>query len=708
MLYVALARKHLRLMVLLVCMSLLAGLAVYVYSRPVYFSRSQIRVDELALPVDSDSVYHDSSYSSIIAGLKSPIVMERTAARMGVAVDFRTIESKYIKLIRINPSPDGNGLEVELYSWEPTWPARWTEVMVEEFLKTREEGRQAHRAYIASAWGNVVGEAERKMDDSLDNRFDAQDQNKLIKATIDMNRLSNVPVEIVQIKQRIDQLDVVLKKLDDPTLDTVARLSLIDSVDAETALRVGQMLGQSGSSASPAAEDAAPGATPGAVVVPSVASPQNWQDLDLAQRRVEHLITEASRIYLPGNKKMVVLTKQLDGIRRELDLDYESARSRLDLERQSLVDQEQDLEQKLPEYQAINQKYAKLQHDSQLHQQGQVEYQSIYTTAEKYINELDYTADKERVNLQYMGIVDLKTDPVSPSRLNLLVFSLAAGLVLAFAVPFLIEYLDFTLSNMEEVETTFQMRGLGIVPQLTNSGGSPMLLGVGDENGDRNLVENFRVVRTNLIAMGTLSKAPHVTMITSAMPKEGKTVISSNLAISFNQMGEKTLLIDTDLRRGRLHRLFGLRKSPGLSDVLMGKVSLEDGLRPAGKDGLTILSAGEHLESGTELLSSAKFADLMVELRGRYERIIMDTPPVLGLSETSILQNYVDGVLFVIWSGRTPIRNMKTAIDILQSNGANFYGFILNRLDLTATANYYQYYYYSSDYYHSYHALENA
>ena len=222
--------------------------------------------------------------------------------------------------------------------------------MVEEFLKTREEGRQAHRAYIASAWGNVVGEAERKMDDSLDDRFDAQDQNKLIKATIDMNRLSNVPVEIVQIKQRIDQLDVVLKKLDDPTLDTVARLSLIDSVDAETALRVGQMLGQSGSNASPAAEDAAPGATPEAVVVPSVASPQNWQDLDLAQRRVEHLIAEASRIYLPGNKKMVVLTKQLDGIRRELDLDYESARSRLDLERQSLVDQEQDLEQKLPEY----------------------------------------------------------------------------------------------------------------------------------------------------------------------------------------------------------------------------------------------------------------------------------------------------------------------------------------------------------------------
>ena len=197
-------------------------------------------------------------------------------------------------------------------------------------------------------------------------------------------------------------------------------------------------------------------------------------------------------------------------------------------------------------------------------------------------------------------------------------------------------------------------------------------------------------------------------MITSSMPKEGKTVVASNLAISFGQSGARTLLLDTDLRRGRLHRLFGLRKSPGLSDYLLDKVPLEEAIRPSGKENLSILSAGQHIESGTELLGSPKFADLMVKARSQYDRIIVDTPPVLGLSETSILQNEVDGVLFVIWSGRTPIRNVKTAIDLLASNGANFYGFILNRLDLSTTTNYYQYYYYSSEYYHSYHMLENA
>ena len=252
------------------------------------------------------------------------------------------------------------------------------------------------------------------------------------------------------------------------------------------------------------------------------------------------------------------------------------------------------------------------------------------------------------------------------------------------------------------------MRGLGIIPQIGNDAHRPVLLNVSADGEERNLVENFRVVRTNLLAMGTLSKPAHVTMITSAMPKEGKTVVSSNLAISFGQTGARTLLVDTDLRRGRLHRLFGLRKSPGLSDYLLGKVPLEEAIRPSGKENLMVLSAGQHIESGTELLGSNKFSELMKKLRSEYDRIIVDTPPVLGLSETSILQNHVDGVLFVIWSGRTPIRNMKTAIDILSANGANFYGFILNRLDLTATTNYYQYYYYSSDYYHSYHQLENV
>ncbi|MEI9896293.1 MAG: CpsD/CapB family tyrosine-protein kinase [Chthoniobacter sp.] len=137
-----------------------------------------------------------------------------------------------------------------------------------------------------------------------------------------------------------------------------------------------------------------------------------------------------------------------------------------------------------------------------------------------------------------------------------------------------------------------------------------------------------------------------------------------------------------------------------MSNILLGEATLDEAFRPSPQENLTILSAGRHLENGTELLGSPQFAALIHRLRDRFERIVIDTPPVLGLSETSIMQSLVDGVLFVIWTGHTPVRGVQSAIDALRANGANFYGFVLNRLDLTTTQNYYQYYYYSHDYYY--------
>src|SRR5258708_3435688 len=154
------------------------------------------------------------------------------------------------------------------------------------------------------------------------------------------------------------------------------------------------------------------------------------------------------------------------------------------------------------------------------------------------------------------------------------------------------------MTNIEEVEHSFRLRGLGVVPQTETT--ETFLAVDQDPTQKHGLVENFRVIRTNMLSMGALSKPPHVVMVTSAMHKEGKTVVSSNLAASFALTGAKTLLIDTDLRRGRLHRLFGYRKEPGLSNVLLGECTLEEAFRPTAQENLTVLSAGRHLTSGTE------------------------------------------------------------------------------------------------------------
>jgi capsular exopolysaccharide synthesis family protein len=473
--------------------------------------------------------------------------------------------------------------------------------------------------------------------------------------------------------------------------------------DAETRLTVGQTVAQPDPNQK---SDAKKDPNNSVVVVPSlVKATHSWDTLAEEQQKIKKQISEASGNWLPTAYKMVELQKKLDLISERLDAELQVARSRFDLQYQELLNKKHDLEGKLPEYQELSRKHAKLLSQLSIYDMSRLPYDTYLANMKKEINEVEFAGEKERINLRYAGLLEVRDDPVSPNRLRLMMLSLVAGIALAIAVPFLIEYLDHTMTNLEEVERSFRLRGLGVVPQT--DGSEMITLSEGDNPAKHGLVENFRVIRTNVLSMGALSKQPHVVMVTSAMPKEGKTVVSSNLAASFALTGAKTLLIDTDLRRGRLHRLFGYRKEPGLSNVLLGEATLEEAFRPTAQENLTVLSAGRHLDSGTELLGSADFATLVKDLRGRFERIVIDTPPVLGLSETSIMQNLVDGVLFVIWTGHTPVRGVQSAIDMLRANGANFYGFVLNRLDLNATQNYYQYYYYSHDYYYQ-HAIESA
>jgi len=713
--YLAIAYVHIRLIVLLFCLSMLGGLAYYIYARPVYYARSLVRIDYLALPVDSDQTFHDSSLRLIVSQLSAQKIVEDTAARFGIKGTFKEIMLMHLRKVGIKRS-SANTLNVEVWGYSPSLTRRWTEVMVAEFIKAREQQRLSYNESLIKAFKSEIAELGEKIESNFGQKFDFRTNKGMTEAMMELNRIKRLPAEIVRLKRRIEIMDRVRIKLEDPSLSTVARLSMISEmekdVEKEMQISVGDIVNRATDQAADqsAYKEDKSGAQ-SIVVVPSlmgVDAEMPWQKLERQKTQVNNEIVAGSAIYMPGHRKMVALEKQLEEVEKNLELEFQVAKARFDVQFQDLLNKRADLEAKMPSYQDITKKYEKIQQDFQLQESGQLAWSHLYEAASKRISAVEFGGEKERSNLQYMGLEEAKDEPISPHMTRAFLLAAFLGICIGLGVAFLIEFLDHTVSNIEEVEAMFQIRGLGIIPQIEEvEAQHPILMDIQDGT-EKNLLENFRVIRTNLLSTGSLSKPPQVMMITSSIPKEGKTVVSSNLAISFAQMGSKTLLIDTDLRRGRLHRLFGLRKSPGLSNLLLGKVTLEEVLRPTGKDNLTILTAGSHLESGTELLGSQIFTDVMNDLRGRYDRILLDTPPVLGLSETSIMQARVDGVLFVVWGGRTPIRSMKTAVEILQANGANLYGFILNRLDLSATTNYYQYYYYSNDYYHNYHALENA
>jgi capsular exopolysaccharide synthesis family protein len=557
---------------------------------------------------------------------------------------------------------------------------------------------------MTKTFAEDVQEALTRLDKQTAEKINFKDERGLMEAYIRLRAVNSLPEDIARLEMRINEMGRVAIALRQPDLenDPVAKLSLISSVEGKgDDLNVGDYFPAQNTDGSTEKKP------PVVVIPPMVESKHEWDAPLQDQQRVKAQIEERSKIYLPGNPKMKVLLEEMQAIDEKLESAYQTAQNRFDLQYQQLISKRNDLQGRMPEYKKIKADYDKLVGEQSLRDTARLPYEQVIVQMKKQMEMYEFAGEKERVNLHYSELINVSERPESPNRGKLVLFSLVIGIGLAIGVPFLIEYLDHTLSNLEQVESAFRMRGLGIVPQIDASSVGAAALISHDESRKDALIENFRVIRTNVISMGSLTKEPHVIMVTSAMPKEGKTVVSSNLAVSFAHTGARTLLVDTDLRRGRLHRLFGYRKDPGLSNVLLGEVPLEQACRPTGQENLSILSAGRHLETGTELLGSPKFRELMQTLRERYDRIVVDTPPVLGLSETSIMQGLVDGVLFVIWTGNTPARSAKAAVDMLAANGANFYGFVLNRLDLSATANYYQYYYYSHDYYYQ-HPLENA
>lgn len=726
MMYVAVGMKYARLVVLLFCLSLTAGLTYYVFAKPIWYARAVVQYRAIPLPVDAQTLYRDAVQPAILAEMTSPHIIERTAARFGVHKKWRDLQKKEIRRLRATINSEGN-LELEVWPYIQDWTARWPEVWLQEYLAYREERRAGYREAAIQTFTREMANISAKMREHLETRSQYKETNEMLKVMIELNELSSVPLELARLESQLANWTKVHNSLDDQALHLAEKLSLMAALKDEEKLQIGNVAFGVDFARLPAASAGVPalpqplqrpGGNPGVIVVPEMINSgpyESWETLDRERREIVQQMNETGRTYLPAHPKMVALRNRLQEIDKKLKAEYDAARNRFELQYARLTDRRLQLRNKLADYEAAMRHFERLQQSGTEFEAGQLAWNQMYAQLAKSVTSFDFGGDKERADLNYLGLIDIRdVVPVSPNRLKLVLLSLIAAVTLAIGLPFLFEYLDYTVNDVAEVENTLHLRGLGIVPRVMEGAAEKFpLLGAGERNA-RHLLENFRVIRTNLILTppppgeeGSAARQ-QVIMVASAVPKEGKTAIAANLAISFAQKGEKTLILDADLRRGRLHRLFGTRTSPGLSNVLVEDVSLDAACRPTFHENLDILTCGRHISGATEMLGTAAFEQMMKALRGRYAKIVIDTPPVLGLSETSVMQGFVDGVMFVISSEQTPMRSVKAAIELLRANGANFFGFVLNRIDLSNNANYYNYYYYSYHYYDRYQALEKV
>lgn len=301
---------------------------------------------------------------------------------------------------------------------------------------------------------------------------------------------------------------------------------------------------------------------------------------------------------------------------------------------------------------------------------------TISTEFVSYVAELE-TPKGSKVPTIYLTVTSgpsLNPIPISPRPLLNLGLGLVAGLILGVLIALAREILDNSIRTHEDIEEITGSAILGEIPFDDKARKSPLVLG---SSSGSIRSESFRRLRTNLQFVDV--EAPtRVISVTSSVMGEGKSSTAANLAITLVETGIKVLLIEADLRRPRLSIYLGVEGSVGLTNVLAGQVALDDVVQPWGEGGLFILPSGSVPPNPSELLGSNTMAKVMRSLKSQFDLIIIDTPPLLAVTDAAVVSAHTDGTVVVVRHGKTSRHQLAVAMDSLKAVDARVLGLVLN------------------------------
>jgi capsular exopolysaccharide synthesis family protein len=314
----------------------------------------------------------------------------------------------------------------------------------------------------------------------------------------------------------------------------------------------------------------------------------------------------------------------------------------------------------------------------------------VYEALLQREKELQVLANSQGNNVRLMDRAETPAVPFTPNPRRDLLLALVAGLALALGLVLAIDYLDDTVKTPEDVTRKLKLPFLGIVPLVShNNRKRPLLVYQEVSTG---FGEAFRAFRTN-VRLSMLPDCIRSVVVTSACAGDGKTLVASNLAVTLALAEHRVLLIDADLRRPTLHGTFNVKNEPGLTNLLIGDGKPVNLIRRTRIPRLHILTAGTLPPNPSELLDSRRFKRFLSQLGTHYDWVILDTPPVMPVTDAIVLADVATGVIFVAAAETTPIPATRTALDQLRRSPAPLLGAVLNRADLSRRGYYYARYY---------------
>lgn len=421
------------------------------------------------------------------------------------------------------------------------------------------------------------------------------------------------------------------------------------------------------------------------------------------QKKLGELTTEVSQLdvtYGPKNFRVIEKKQQIAAIQQQI------SESRAALEEKLKADYERSLRDEASLQAALNLAKTEAAQQNQAAIQFNILKQEVETTKALYKDFLQKTNQakiQEHEQHGSMKMIDppqVPTAPIGPNRMRTIVIGLLMSLLAGVGLVFVLEYLDNTVKTVEDVSRYTQLPALSVIPAISGRRKSALLAGSNGkkklapqiglvQSGSDKLVsldsrssvaEAYRVLRTSVL-LSSVDRPPKTILITSGQPGEGKTTTVVNTAISLAQLGAKVLIVDCDLRKPAVHKVLGLGNQRGLTTLFSSGTPIERVIQKLSIANVSVLPSGPIPPNPSEMISSAKMKRMLSALEEIYDHIIIDSPPLLRVTDPVILSTLVDGVILVVHGGKSTREVVRRTRQELSLAGARIFGVVLNNVE---------------------------
>lgn len=432
--------------------------------------------------------------------------------------------------------------------------------------------------------------------------------------------------------------------------------------------------------------------------IPSILENKLIQDLRQKYVELEVQYSRLSETFKPGYPEMVRIKKQMETIQRRLDAELNRFVIAIKNEFESCLRKESMIrtayEQQKGRATEMQQKaigYYILKREADTNRE-------LYKNLLQRMKEAGIAAGIKASNIQVVDQAEVPASPFKPNIPRNVLLAAVVGLLLGVGLAFFFEFLDNTIKTPEDVEQMIRLPSFGMVPEISYEKRKRMERGeiypvelVTFGNPKSMLSEAYRNIRTSIL-LSFSERPPKTLVVSSPNPMEGKTTTAINMAIAFAQTGAQVLIIDADLRKPRLHKIFNKSNGMGLSNYLSGNADIQSVIKKSNIPNLCYIPCGPVPPNPSELLGSNLFKNTVQLLGNRFDNIIIDSPPVLSFVDSLILSNCVDGVILVVLGGKTPREALLRSKGALLQVNAKILGVVVNRVDIQKSK--YGYYYY--------------